>query len=391
MDFFRTLAELSTQLPGGETLYTIFVFVVVLGILVFIHEWGHYAAAKSVGIKVEEFAIGFGKAIIRWTDKHGTDWKIAIIPLGGYVRMKGQEDGKPIELEGAESDSFAAKSLLQRSWVVFAGPFANFVLALVVFAGVLSLFGEYKLSPQVGLVQENMPAMEVGLQEGDIIHAVNDTVISTWDELQKMTAASAEKPLHLIVKREESLLPIMLTPQTTTFTDLLGDTHTVGRIGIAPSGENFLVKYGIFEGVLNGALKTWEITALTVTSVYKLIIGAVSPEHLAGPLGIANMASESASHGTYHLLFFLAIISINLGIVNLIPIPVLDGGHLVFFAIEAIKGSPVGEKTQAWSLRIGITLILLLVLFSTGNDIQRMEVVQKWMKTEKEELVEVNK
>ena len=391
MDFFQILNEWAVNMPGGETLYTIFIFIIVLGVLVFVHEWGHYAAAKSVGITIEEFSIGFGPAIARWRDSAKTYWKIGIMPLGGYVQMKGQEDGKPTEqkdLDDLDKDSFGAKSLWQRSWVVFAGPFANFVLAFVVLSG-LMMWGEQKLLPQVGNVQEEMPAAEAGLREKDIIRVVNDVAVDDWMHLQKLTSASAEKELQLVVEREGSLFPMVIVPKTTTFTDLLGDTHTVGRIGIGPSGKRFSVSHGVFGGMWRGIEKTWELTSLTFVSLYKLLIGAVSADNLAGPLGIADMAGSSAAMGTYSLLLFLAIISVNLGIVNLLPIPVLDGGHLVFFIIEGIKGSPISEKIQMWSLRAGLSFILCLIIFATGNDIKRMDVfgtVSGWVTGESGEV-----
>jgi regulator of sigma E protease len=371
MDFFQALSEWSTAVPGGETLYTVFVFLIVLGVLVFVHEWGHFAAAKSVGIKVEEFAIGFGRAIAQWTDRHGTIWKIGFIPLGGYVQMKGQEDGKPVTASG-EPDSYASKTVGQRAWAVVAGPLANFVLALAVFI-VLMWVGEQKLLPEVGHVQEGMPATGV-LQKGDSITAVNGTVVADWDTLQKLTSESANQELNMKIERGGKVIFVRLTPELTTFTDLLGDEHTVGRIGIGPSGATFSIAHGPLQGIWRGVEKTWEVTSLTFVSIYKLIIGAVSPEHIAGPLGIADLAGSSASHGTYHLLMFLAIISINLGIINLLPVPVLDGGHLIFLLLEKIKGAPVGEVAQVWSLRFGLGLILLLVVFATHNDLRRLNV-----------------
>ena len=352
-----------------NVLETIGVFVGVLGVLVFVHEWGHYAAAKSVGIKVKEFAVGFGPALYRWHDKSGTAWKIGSIPLGGYVHMKGQEDGKAMEVSN-DPDSFTSKTVLQRSWVVFAGPLVNFVFALLLLMGVM-MWGEERLLPEIGGLQENMPALEAGLQEGDVVRVVNDVAVEHWDHLRELTGQSAEKTLQMVVERQGELIPITVTPEFVTYTDLLGDEHTVGRIGASPSGERFVIRHGIVGGLWRGVEKTWEMISLTYISIYKLIIGSVSPENLAGPLGIADMAKQSSDQGWYTLFMFMAIISINLGIINLIPIPILDGGHLLFFAIEAVKGSPVGEKTQEWSLRFGLVAILALVLFSTSNDVRR--------------------
>ncbi|MFZ2620218.1 MAG: RIP metalloprotease RseP [Alphaproteobacteria bacterium] len=377
MDLVQSLATWLAQFPGGDTAFTVLVFVVVLGVLVFVHEYGHYAAARSVGVYVQEFAVGFGPAVARWRAKNGTNWKVGIIPLGGYVQMKGQVDGEVIKAS-AEPDSFAAKTLWQRAWIVSAGPLANFVLALAVYTG-LMLHGEEVLLPVVGSFHEEVKvAQNAGMQVGDVIQVVNAAPIESWDDLVTEIAKTGGADIELVVKRAEQILPILVTPQTHTYTDLLGDVQVRPLIGIQPDYSQVMTKtYSPVAAMQRGAERTWEVVALTYYSLYKLIVGAVSADNIAGPLGIADLASQSAQNGTYALLVFLAIISVNLGVINLLPVPILDGGHLVFFAIEGLKGSPVSEKAQEWSLKTGFALIICLFLFATSNDIKRQGWLEK--------------
>lgn len=368
-DWLTQLAQYAQTVPGGATVFTVGMFIVVLSVLVFFHELGHYAAARSVGIRVLAFSIGFGHEIFGWTDKAGTRWKVGWVPLGGYVQMKGQEDLKPV-LSSAESDSFAAKGIGQRAWVISAGPLANIVLAFVLLV-VVMLTGEHRLKPEVGLVQEGMPA-DGYLQQGDTITHTDGIAVTEWDAVQAYIAAHPNIPVRLDVTRDGQPVTVTLTPRSTTFTDLLGDTHHVGRIGVAASYATNVTQHPPGEAISRAALRTWELTSLTVRSLYKLLIGAISADNLTGPLGIADMTGQAASSGTFALLMFMVIISINLGIVNMFPLPVLDGGHLVFLALEKVRGKPLSAMTQEWAMRVGLTLIVMLALFSTLNDTKRL-------------------
>ncbi|MCP5405087.1 MAG: RIP metalloprotease RseP [Pseudomonadaceae bacterium] len=368
-DWLTRLAEFAQQYPYGDTVFTVALFLVVLSILVFFHELGHYAAARSVGIRVEAFSIGFGREIFGWNDKHGTRWKFGWLPLGGYVQMRGQEDLKPIE-QSVDPVSFASKTLLQRAWVIVAGPLANLVLGFVLLVAVM-LTGEHKLKAEIGEILPDMPAAAV-LQAGDVVTAVNGEAVADWDALQTYVSDRAGQELVMTVQRGGQDMAATLVPQTTTFTDLLGDTHTVGRIGVAPSYSTFVVHHGLADGLWRAAERTYELTALTVKSLYKLLIGAIGADNLSGPLGIANMTGQAASSGTFALLMFMTMISINLCIVNLFPLPILDGGHLVFLALEGVRGRPLGAVAQEWMMRVGLALIVMLALFSTFNDTKRM-------------------
>lgn len=371
-DWLTQLAQFAQTVPGGETAFTVGLFIFVLSVLVFFHELGHYLAARSVGIHVEAFSIGFGKALASWTDKAGCRWKVGWLPLGGYVQMRGQEDLKPVTGSSGRKDpkSFADKTLLQRAWVIIAGPFANLLLGFVLLV-IVMLTGEHRLKAEVGEVVPDMPAANL-LQAGDEIRTVDGINVPDWDAFQTYVSEHAEKPLSLDVVREGQPLTIVLTPKATTFTDLLGDEHRVGRIGVVPSYATYVTYHTAGDAFTRAAERTWELTSLTVRSLGKLLIGAISPDNLTGPLGIANMTGQAASSGTFALLMFMTVISINLCIVNLFPLPVLDGGHLVFLALEGLRGRPLSAMAQEWAMRVGLTLIITLAVFSTFNDTKRL-------------------
>lgn len=373
-DFLARLAELAQSIPGGELAFTIALFIIVLSILVFVHEWGHYLAARSVGIKVQAFAIGFGRPILSWVDSAQTRWQVGWIPLGGYVQMLGQEDLKATRAS-REEGHFMAKSVGQRAWVIVAGPLANLVFGFLLLI-VIMLTGEHKLKAEVGQVLPDMPAAGI-LQVGDVVRAANGQPIEDWPAMLEVISANGAQPLRLEVLRgvseaEKEVVVVEIVPVVKTFTDLLGDTHTVGRIGVAPSYATFVVQHGPLDALREAGWKTWELTALTVKSLYKLMIGAVSADNLTGPLGIANLTGQTASSGMFALMMFMVVISINLCIVNLFPLPILDGGHLVMLAYEKISGRPLGAVAQEWLFKAGLACILALVGFATFNDVKRL-------------------
>ncbi len=373
-DFLSQLATFAQSIPGGGTAFTVVLFILVLGLLIFVHELGHYLAARSVGIRVEAFSIGFGREIFGWTDKHGTRWKIALIPMGGYVQMYGQEDGKAYSHKNSP-DSFSAKSILQRAWVIAAGPLFNLVFGFLLLI-VIMLGGEHRIKAQVGQTMPEMPAEGI-FMPGDTILALNGKRVADWDNFQKSTQKNLDRPLQILFDRNGERQTVTVTPQITQFTDLLGNEHTVGRLGIQPSYETFVVRHPPVEAVSRAAVRTWEITSLTIVSLYKLTIGAISPDNLTGPLGIANLTGQTASSGLFALGMFMVVITINLCIVNLFPLPVLDGGHLVFLAYEKIRGKPLGVRAQEWAFRFGLACILMLAGFATCNDLKNLGIMRK--------------
>ncbi len=376
-DIFQLLNQMLGYLPAGigDTLYTVLIFIFVIAVLVFVHEWGHYRAALSVGVHVKQFSIGFGKELFSKVDKNGTRWKVCLIPLGGYVEMLGQEDGKPVG-KSDDDKSFANKTILQRAWIIFAGPFVNFVFAFVVLVG-LMMVGEHKLMPQVGEVMQGTPAERAGLQPNDIVRVVNETEIVGWIDMVETIQSQAGRDVQLVIERDGKFIPITIRPELKIIKNIFGEDKKVGQIGISSSQNTFKVYHNPLTAIGLGAVRTYELTELTLQSIWKLITGIVSVDQLAGPLGIADMASDTAKHGSYALFMFMVIISINLGIINLLPIPILDGGQLVFLLVESIKGSPVGERAQMWGIRFGLVFVACLIVVSTTNDIRRFEWIDR--------------
>jgi regulator of sigma E protease len=372
-DFLSRIAEWAQTIPGGSTAFTIALFILVLSILIFVHEWGHYLAARSVGIKVETFAIGFGRRIAGWVDKNGTRWQVGWIPFGGYVQMLGQEDGAAYS-HADDPESFAAKTVWQRAWVIVAGPLANLVFGFLLLV-VIMLTGEHRLKAEVGSIMPNMPAAGV-LMEKDVVTAIDGVAIPDWDTFQKTVSVAADKPLAFSLLRNGQPVNVTLTPKMKTFKDLLGTTHHAALVGITPSYDTFVVQHGPVGAVARAASRTWEITSFTVVSMGKLLIGAIPADNLTGPMGIANMTGQTAASGMSALMMFMVVITINLCIVNLFPIPILDGGHLVFLAYEKLTGKPLKDRVQEWMLRAGLACIICLALFSTFNDLKHMGFIK---------------
>ncbi|MBF0429455.1 MAG: RIP metalloprotease RseP [Magnetococcales bacterium] len=351
--------------------------LVVLGVLIFVHELGHFLVARLVGVRVLVFSLGFGPRIVGWNKGEGTtDYRISAVPLGGYVKMLGEsdddeeEEGGPVYAKDA-IDSFAVQSVWSRIAIVFAGPAFNFVFAFFVLVFSFML-GVGEVLPVVGSVTAGMPAEVAGVQVGDRILAINDVQVARWDVLSQTIKNSDGRAMNFTIQRKEQTFIISIQPQVKEMTNLFGEKVKTNLIGIAPGESMEVVSYGFGEAWSRGAEQTWRITDMIVTGVWKLITRAVPADQIGGPLMIAEMAGKTAAQGTSSLLFFMALISINLGILNLLPIPVLDGGHLLFFCIEAIKGSPVSETVQLYANRAGMTFLVLLMVWAMKNDLTRM-------------------
>lgn len=351
---------------------TTFWALVVLGVLIFVHELGHFLLARYFGVRVLVFSLGFGPRIGGWQDKSGTQYQVSIIPLGGYVKMLGESDDQenPIPKED-EQYSFANKGVWQRFAIVFAGPAFNFIFAVCALS-VAFMTGIGEPLPNIGAVTEGMPAHEAGLKVGDSITFIDDMPIGSWDELSRTIKATNGNPLMFTVDRDGKIFQLTITPRIKKIVNLFGEEVKMPLIGISPSGEQKIVSYSITQALVMGSIQTWRMIDLTITSVWKLITQVVSPDQIGGPLMIAEMAGKSAEHGASNLLFFMALISINLGILNLLPVPVLDGGHLFFFLLEAIKGSPVAENIQGIANRVGMGLLLMLMVWAIKNDLVRI-------------------
>ena len=349
---------------------SVFAFIIVLGVLIFVHEFGHFIVARLCGVGVEKFSLGFGPRILG--KKIGlTDYRISAIPLGGYVKMVGDEPDADVPPELLPL-SFTHTSLTRRFLIVAAGPVFNILLAVVIFFVLFLVSGTFVLQPTVGKVTPDSPAAQAGLQSGDRIVAIDGRPVDTWEQMAGVITGSGGRPLELTVRRDGKKLALTVTPEPTKTRNIFGEEISRYVIGITSAGDARAMKLGPLEAMGQSVVQTWQITELTVLSVVKLIQGSVSAKTLGGPLMIAEMAGQQAKEGTSNLAFFIALLSINLAILNFLPIPVLDGGHLMFFTIEAILRRPLSLRAREIAQQAGIFILILLMIFVFYNDITRM-------------------
>lgn len=349
---------------------SLFAFVIVLGVLVFFHELGHFLVARWCGVGVEIFSLGFGPRIIgRRVGR--TDYRISAIPLGGFVKMVGEEPDADIAPEDV-AVSFTHKPVLKRILIVAAGPFFNVLLALLIFFGIFLVSGTYILEPVVGTVKDGSPAAAGGLRAGDRIIGIDDQSVRTWEEMSALIMGSQGRPLAIVVERGSEQLRVAVTPAPTTIKNIFGEDTDRYVIGITSAGQFFSKSLSPLEAFSESVVRTYEVTELTILSIVKLIQGTVSTKTLGGPIMIAQMAGEQAKEGAANLVFFIALLSINLAILNILPIPVLDGGHLLFFVIELVIGRPVNTRVREVAQQAGIFVLLLLMIFVFYNDITRI-------------------
>ncbi len=345
-------------------------FIVVLGVLVFVHELGHYLAARWRGIHVEAFSIGFGRAITQWTDRRGTVWKLAWIPLGGYVKLHGQERPEDVSDEVRATwlagHTFHEKSVLSRAIVVAAGPIANFLLAIVLFAGLFGVVGKPVALPVIGEVVAEGAASRAGLLTGDRILSIDGTAITTFEDIRRIVSANPDKPLALRLVRDGQEQALNVTAVGKD-----ADGKRVGVLGVRP-GQSAFVKIGPLEAITAGVTQTWEVVVQTAQGLGQMLSGARGTDELGGPLRIAQLSGQVAQLGTASLISFIALLSVNLGLINLFPIPVLDGGHLVFFLLEALRGKPLPPRAQEYGYRAGFAVLAGLFVFATWNDLTHL-------------------
>jgi regulator of sigma E protease len=348
----------------------IFALIVVLGVLIFFHELGHFLVARLFGVGVEKFSLGFGPKLIG--RKIGiTDYRISAIPLGGYVKMVGEEPGA--EIDPADIPiSFTHKHVFKRILIVAAGPFFNILLAVLIFFTVFQVSGVFVLKPIVGEVKEDSPADKGGLKKDDVIVSIDGAQLSSWEDMAKIITESKGKTLSVSVGRGESELVLNVTPEPKTFKNIFNEDIERYVIGITASGDVFSKELNFIQSLSESIKQTYNITALTIKSVVKMLQGAISPKTLGGPIMIAQMAGQQAREGATNLIFFIALISINLAILNFLPIPVLDGGHLIFFSIEAVTGRPVSIRVREIAQQAGVFVLILLMIYVFYNDITRV-------------------
>ena len=353
-----------------ELLRTVAAFVVVLGVLVFVHEFGHYLAARLCGVHVEVFSIGFGKTITEWTDSIGTKWKLSWLPLGGYVKLHGQERPQDVADDVRASwipgKTFHDKPVASRAIVVAAGPVANFLLAAVLFAALFMAVGRPVTQPVIGDVLPDGAAARAGLLAEDRIEAIGGQSTPTFEDIQRIVVAHPAETLSLTILREGKRLEL---PVLTGSREVKG--RTLGLLGIR-GGKVDYVPAGPIESIVGGVTQTWKVTSDTFTGIAQMLNGSRGTEELGGPLRIAQLSGEVAQLGVTSLISFIAVLSVNLGLINLFPIPVLDGGHLVFYLFEAIRGRPLPPKAQEYGFRAGIAVLATLFLFATWNDLKNI-------------------
>lgn len=356
-------------------------FVVVLTIIVFIHELGHYWVARRCGVRVEVFSIGFGPELFGWNDRHGTRWKISAVPLGGYVKFFGDADATSSADTGAVAAmtaderkvSFHHQRLRNRMAIVAAGPVANFIFAIFIYAALFSLIGQPFTPPVVGDVVPGSAAEVAGLRAGDRILSADGTNIQRFEELRSYVALRAETPIALTVLRDGGEIPLTVVPSRVDVSDGMGGTQRVGQIGIRTTGIDF-VRHDPATAVVQAVRETWQVVANTFTYLGRIIDGRESGDQLSGPLGIAKMSGDVAKSGWLGLVSLMATLSVAIGLINLFPVPMLDGGHLMFYGIEAVRGRPLGERAQEYGFRIGFALVMSLFLFATWNDLNRLPI-----------------
>lgn len=354
-------------------------FLLMITPVVFFHELGHFLAARACGVSVEAFSIGFGRAIVSWTDRKGTRWKISWIPLGGYVKFLGDtnvvsftEADKAQRLsEKEKASAFAFKPVQQRACIVAAGPFANFILAIVILAGFLMAVGSVMISPIVSKVVPGSPAAAAGIHAGDTIRSVNGKPIDSFDQIPAAIWDQAGRKVSVVVQRQGKTIALQAVPRLSMLKEF---DQRVAQLGIeGPTSKQWkIVHYGPISAITEATRETWSVVEQTFVFLFKRFTFQLSGDQIRGPLGIAQISAQVASVSWLSLIRLAAFVSISVGLVNLFPIPVLDGGHLLYYGCEAVLGRPLGARAQDVGFRLGLALILGLFLIATWNDIARL-------------------
>jgi regulator of sigma E protease len=365
---------------GGHIAGYIVPFLFVLTIVVFFHELGHFLVARWCGIKVLTFSIGFGPEIVGFFDRYGTRWKISAVPLGGYVKFFGDENAASVPdheaaaamTEAEKAVSFVHQRVGPRAAVVAAGPIANFILAIAIFAAVFMTAGKQTTSARVDTVQPASAAQAAGFMPGDLVVAINGEKIDSFADMQRIVSISAGETLTIEVERGGVHVTLKATPQLKEIKDNFGNNHRLGVLGISRSmapGDIKTQKMGPLQAVAAGAQETWFVVDRTLAYIGGVFTGREDADQLGGPIRIAQVSGQVASAGFVALMHLTAVLSISIGLLNLFPIPLLDGGHLLFYGIETIRGRPLSERAQEVGFRIGLAIVVMLMIFATFNDI----------------------
>ena len=365
---------------GGSLVGYIVPFLFVLTIVVFFHELGHFLMARWCGIKVLVFSIGFGPEIAGFNDRYGTRWKISAVPLGGYVKFFGDENAASAPdhaaaatmTEAERRDSFVFQPVRSRAAVVVAGPIANFLLAIAIFAAIFMTVGKQTTSARVDTVQPGSAAQTAGFQPGDLVLTINGEKIESFSDMQRIVSISAGEPLAIEVERGNAQITLKAVPQLKELKDNFGNVHRLGVLGISRSmapGDIKTEKAGPVRAIVMGAQETWFVVDRTLAYITGVFAGREAADQLGGPIRIAQVSGQVATAGFAALFHLTAVLSVSIGLLNLFPIPLLDGGHLLFYVIETIRGRPLSERAQELGFRIGLAIVLMLMIFATFNDI----------------------
>jgi regulator of sigma E protease len=368
------------NLWGGGFTGSLLPFLFVLTVVVFFHELGHFLVARWCGVRVLVFSVGFGPELFGFNDRHGTRWKLSAIPLGGYVKFFGDENAAsvPDAAEAAKMtasekrESFHHQSVRNRSLIVAAGPIGNFILAIVIFTAVFMFYGKQSTTARVDSIQAGSAAATAGFQPGDVVTEINGRKIANFSDMQRIVGVNAGQELTVVVERAGNRVALKATPALREIKDNFGNVHRLGVLGISRSNapsEIRTEKVGPIDALVLGADKTWFVVEQTMSYLGRMIAGRESADQLGGPIRIAQVSGQVATLGFGPILDLAAVLSVSIGLLNLFPIPLLDGGHLLFYFIEAVRGRPLSEKAQEVGFRIGLAFVLMLMVFATFNDI----------------------
>ena len=358
-----------------DVVVAVIAFVAVLSVIVFVHEYGHFKTARLCGVKVETFSIGFGRSIGGFMDRHGTHWKLGWLPLGGYVKFAGDANAASMPtadvLKSSNPGDFHTAALWRRALIVAAGPMANFALAIIVFALMFMLAGVPITQPKIASVVENSAASDAGFQPGDLITAIDGRKIDSFMDVQRIVSVSAGTDLLFQVERAGETIELQATPKSTEIDDPSGNKVRIGLLGVSRGTDQVVrvEKLGVGAALIRGVDKTWFIITRSLGYLKGVVVGHEAADQLSGPIKIAQIAGQAASISILALIQLAAVLSVSIGLINLFPIPILDGGHLMYYFFEAVRGKPLSAQAQEFGYKVGFALVIALMVFATWNDL----------------------
>lgn len=365
-------------------LINILAFVLVFSVIVFVHELGHFLVARWNGVKVDAFAIGFGPELLGYTSASGTRWKFCAIPLGGYVKMYGDANvastGPNAQLSDEEKQNWNftlhSKSAGQRAAVAIAGPMANFIFAIIVFFALFEIFGKPSTLPVLGGIKAESAADKAGFKVGDHLLELNGAPLDSFEQLQREILVNPDSEFKFKIKRDNADLELSVKPELKEVKDVFGNVSKIGQLGVSPGAEKKWTKLGPIDAATESVGHTWFVIQATIKGIGQMITGSRSTDELGGPIRIFQMTGQAAQVGVDALISFAALLSIGLGLINLFPIPALDGGHVLFCAVEGVRGKPLNEKAQEYVTIIGVLAVLSLMVFAVWNDLKHVKAFE---------------